>query len=444
MPVKLTEEQVLQLAPDAQSVKAGKGLATPGKWVLKEFNERAIWGHCQGSGAKPYQTVINLQDIAFKCSCPSRKFPCKHGLGLLLLYAKQPELFAEAEEPEWVSEWLNKRAEKADKKAQVKITEEKPIDAKAQAKRQEKRHQNVLQGIEDLEIWLKDILRNGLLNMPDSISIPFNTMARRMVDAQAPGLSSKLDLALENYHAHQDNHSVLIEDLGRLYLLAQAYKHIEQLDENWYEEIRTQVGYPQSKEDALAGAPINDHWLVLHREKKMLNHLSMESYWLYGELSKRLTQYVNYNPMGSLPTECLVVGSTYEGELFLYKGVGDCRRALFKDFIVLDYRFNPDFTQGIQGAASLYREAMITNPLTDRVPLLVGELRITREGKNFLVIDSKGYSAQTQMEEDVFMDILTITGGDSFSAFVLSTGKIWELKSIWYNDTFYTWRDERY
>ena len=82
MPLNLTEEQILQLAPDDSSVKAGKGLATLSKWVLRECSGRAVWGHCQGSGKNPYQTVIDLNDIAFKCSCPSRKFPCKHGLGL--------------------------------------------------------------------------------------------------------------------------------------------------------------------------------------------------------------------------------------------------------------------------------------------------------------------------------------------------------------------------
>ena len=116
MLLNLTEEQIIQLAPDAASVKAGKGLATRAKWVLLEHSDRAIWGHCQGSGKTPYQTVIDTKNVAFKCSCPSRKFPCKHGLGLLFLYAAQAEQFKEADEPEWVTSWLSKREEKAEKR----------------------------------------------------------------------------------------------------------------------------------------------------------------------------------------------------------------------------------------------------------------------------------------------------------------------------------------
>ena len=115
MLLNLTEEQITQLAPDAASVKAGKGLANRTKWVLLEHSDRAIWGHCQGSGKTPYQTVVDTKNIAFKCSCPSRKFPCKHGLGLLFMYASHADLFKEAEEPDWVTAWLSKREEKAEK-----------------------------------------------------------------------------------------------------------------------------------------------------------------------------------------------------------------------------------------------------------------------------------------------------------------------------------------
>jgi len=74
--LNLSEDQILTLAPDESSKKSGKDLANPAKWVSKGVNEQALWGECQGSGSKPYQTQIDIINIAFKCSCPSRKFPC--------------------------------------------------------------------------------------------------------------------------------------------------------------------------------------------------------------------------------------------------------------------------------------------------------------------------------------------------------------------------------
>ncbi|OMI32995.1 hypothetical protein SPAR_43686, partial [Streptomyces sparsogenes DSM 40356] len=82
-----TAEQVLALAPDAASRKAGSKLATPGPWSGAGAHGGGVWGLCAGSGGKPYQTVVDLDGPAYRCSCPSRKFPCKHALGLLLLWA---------------------------------------------------------------------------------------------------------------------------------------------------------------------------------------------------------------------------------------------------------------------------------------------------------------------------------------------------------------------
>ncbi|MET7305026.1 SWIM zinc finger family protein, partial [Embleya sp. NPDC005575] len=90
-----TAEQVLALAPDAASRKAGSRLAVPRPWSAAGAAEfaggaGAVWGVCAGSGVTPYRTVVDLTGPASQCSCPSRKFPCKHVLGLLLLWAADP------------------------------------------------------------------------------------------------------------------------------------------------------------------------------------------------------------------------------------------------------------------------------------------------------------------------------------------------------------------
>ena len=59
MLLNLTEEQIAQLAPDAASVKAGKGLANRTKWVLLEHSDRAIWGCRFPGGPGDGQTLPN-------------------------------------------------------------------------------------------------------------------------------------------------------------------------------------------------------------------------------------------------------------------------------------------------------------------------------------------------------------------------------------------------
>ena len=131
-----TTEQILALAPDASSAKAGQGLANARHWVTLGNDENAVWGECQGSGSKPYQTQIDQREVACKCSCPSRKFPCKHGLGLLLLFAHQSSQFKANTSPQWVSDWLESRSKRAKQKAERTAKQAEEIaDPAAQAKR---------------------------------------------------------------------------------------------------------------------------------------------------------------------------------------------------------------------------------------------------------------------------------------------------------------------
>src|SRR5215211_7519218 len=98
--MSLTPEQVLTLAPDPASANAGKKLANAKSWQNLGQSAIALWGECQGSAL--YQVRVDLRDTTVRCSCPSRKFPCKHGLGLLVLAAGSPAAVPKGEPPDWV------------------------------------------------------------------------------------------------------------------------------------------------------------------------------------------------------------------------------------------------------------------------------------------------------------------------------------------------------
>src|ERR671917_1495678 len=108
----LSVEQALALAPDSSSASAGRKLGSPKTWRNLGRGGDAMWGECQGSAL--YQVRVDLGDLTTKCSCPSRKFPCKHALGLLVLAATEPAALSEGEPPGWVAEWLQRRVARAE------------------------------------------------------------------------------------------------------------------------------------------------------------------------------------------------------------------------------------------------------------------------------------------------------------------------------------------
>src|SRR5690348_1797843 len=114
--------RVLALAPDASSQRAAQSLTSGRAWAASGASPgtgtrdgtgaepAALWGECRGSASAPYLTVIDLSGPAYRCSCPSRKFPCKHALALLLLWADGSVPEATGDPPGWAASWLAARA----------------------------------------------------------------------------------------------------------------------------------------------------------------------------------------------------------------------------------------------------------------------------------------------------------------------------------------------
>src|SRR4051812_37760094 len=86
------------VAPNAEAMKNGRALLTKGKFVARHIDgeQTLLFGECQGSGKEPYRCSCDFfraDQPTYRCSCPSRQFPCKHCVGLLYAYAANPGAF---------------------------------------------------------------------------------------------------------------------------------------------------------------------------------------------------------------------------------------------------------------------------------------------------------------------------------------------------------------
>ena len=192
-------QRVTSLAPDARVAAAGLKLAKTGTWSDVGYHESLLWGQCKGSGKNPYQVCADLADSAFRCSCPSRKFPCKHAVGLLHLWCDGAA--APGEPVEFARQWVERRAERAAKAAEraagtAPAPDADPATAAKRAKaaraRAARREQRVTDGLADLDRWILDQIDQGLVTTSESRSTALRRLAARMVDAQAPGIAARL------------------------------------------------------------------------------------------------------------------------------------------------------------------------------------------------------------------------------------------------------------
>lgn len=293
MGITLTREQVLALAPDDSSAKAASGLLADNKWLRLGADADALWGECQGSGSKPYQAQVDLAALVSRCSCPSRKFPCKHGLALMLLRAQGNPRFSPADRPAWVDEWLSSRREKAAKKEAPPARASNPKDdaelAKAAARRESTRWNRIEAGCNDLERWIADQFRRGFAQFGADQRRDWSAMAARMVDAQAPGLTPFLQSALESMDRGLAHYGEAIERLGLLQLLNEGVRRRAQLTPARCADLRAALGWPLDKEEVLTeGEAVSDVWQVLGQTVEEIDaKLSERRVWLRGHASGR-------------------------------------------------------------------------------------------------------------------------------------------------------------
>ena len=284
---QFSAESVLALAPDAASAKAANGLTKPGQWPLLGASDAAVWGECQGSSR--YQTQVDLSGPSFRCSCPSRKFPCKHGLALLLLWAKNPTQFQQGQPPAWVSEWLASRTERSQKKEekQQQKAAEKAADPKAEEtalKTAQKRWSRIDKGVAELQQWLLDQVAQGLGHLTPASRDAWESMAARLVDAQAPGLAQRLRYAADALLDGPQWPENVLRRLGLLQLACNAIQRRDVLDETASADLRVLMGWPIDKDTVLAQATkVTDQWQVLGViQEERDNNLIERRVWLHG------------------------------------------------------------------------------------------------------------------------------------------------------------------
>ncbi|HWQ35078.1 MAG TPA: SWIM zinc finger family protein [Blastocatellia bacterium] len=413
MPATLTTEQILALAPDAGSARNGQALAAARHWVTLGCDEQAAWGECQGSGKNPYQTQIDLSTTAFRCSCPSRKFPCKHGIGLYLLLASQPAAFTQPAAPAWVSEWLAARHTRAQQKAE-RLTQqtEAVTDETAQARRAEQRQKKVTAGLGELELWLRDLVRGGLIAAKSQPLTFWEQPARRMIDAQAPGVARLLREMSSTLSTGNGSEHRLLEQLARLWLLVEGFRRIAALPSETQADIRALIGWTQNQEELLAGSGVRDRWLVTGQRVTEEDRLRMQATWLRGITDKRHALLLHFAHASQPLDTSIVPGTVVDAELVFYPGAFPLR-ALIKarHSTIFNLETWPaDAT--LAAAVEAYAAALARNPWLERFPFVLQSVVPLRdEAGRWLVRDEQNHALPIHPGFERGWELLALGGG---------------------------------
>ncbi|MFF4502367.1 SWIM zinc finger family protein [Streptomyces sp. NPDC001401] len=393
--VRWSADQVLALAPDVASRKAGSKLGAAGPWSeAGSSDEGTVWGLCKGSGSKPYQTVVDIADAAgpaYKCSCPSRKFPCKHALGLLLLWAGEDGAVPSGQVPDWAEQWIEGRRQRAEQKrtAGASHSSSGSGDPEAAQRRAERRAERITAGATELEQRLADLLRGGLASAEQAGYGLWEETAARMVDAQAPGLAARVR-ELGAIPSSGPGWPVrLLEECALLHLLDQGWLHRAQLPDGLAATVRSRIGLPGTAD----GPPLRDRWLVLAQYDTADARLTTRRIWLHGTDSDRSALLLSYGAAGRAPELALPVGLTLDAEVYAYPGAGQLRAALGEQFAPPAPAATRPPGMTTAQAAARYGEALRDDPWLDSVPVTLDRVIPIPDGDSWQLADADAEAA---------------------------------------------------
>jgi hypothetical protein len=415
-----TSEQILALAPDSASAKAGQGLASARKWLSVGVDEQTAWGLCQGSGKNPYQTQIDLTEPAFRCSCPSRKFPCKHGLGLFLLLAAQPTAFKEKQPPDWVVEWVASRAKRAEQRVEKQAKAEageKIVDEAAQARRAASRESKVTAGLQELELWLRDIVRGGLAAAQSQPPQFWDRMAARLIDAQASG-AARLTREMAGIPVSGDGWEArLLERMSRLYLLVEGFKRVNDLPPAVHSDVRALVGWTQNQEDLSRETGVRDRWLVLGQRVEEEDRLRTQRIWMRGEQKGRDALILHF-AHGQQPLDIsFITGAVIEAELAFFPGAYPLRAIVKQRY---GAPASPERISGypnVSDARKAFADAMAANPWLEKFPMPLLNVTPLRRGDAWFVRDAEDRALKLAPRFEFGWTMLALSGGREINIF---------------------------
>ncbi|WP_432114183.1 SWIM zinc finger family protein [Streptomyces sp. S1] len=438
MGVRPTVEQVLALAPDEISRRAGSRLGTAGSWSGTGCGDGVVWGLCRDGDGGSYRTAVDTTGPVYACDCPGRALPCGHALGLLLLRASDGVAIGESAVPDWAGRRLAEgRAGEgtaageptdgeptgggpadggsvggestgggpvdrkstdggsadggsADRETVDGETADRgPADPVAARRRAERRAARITSGTRELEQRLADLLRGGLAAAGQSGYGLWEETAARMVDAQAPGLAGRVR-ELGAIPGSGTGWPVrLLEECALTHLLDRAWLAADRLPAPFATTVRTRVGLPSP----VAGAPVRDHWLVLAQYDTGDTRLTTRRVWLYGTAGGRTALVLSYGAAGRAPRLSLPVGAVLDGELTPHTGSGQLRAEPGEHFVPVAGPSAPPPGGPVGEALDAYGRALGGDPWLEAWPVTLSGVVPARAEYGWQLADADGREA---------------------------------------------------
>ncbi len=263
---EITEQQIIAMAPNQSAVSNARKISQKGGFVRLERSEDDTFymGECSGSGKSNYITSVDFIDAGApvcRCTCPSRQFPCKHGLALLFEISAG-KTFGVCRIPEDIQKKRDKKQARVEKAQAAEggvgvLTEEETAKKKAAAAKSArsakvKKMKKQLEGLELAEKLVTDLMKAGLGTMGGTALKTYEQLSKQLGDYYLPGPQRLLnglilEIAAFQKDGKEEHYEAAIDVIEKFWTLIKKSKvylkekiekdDVTQDDSELYEEL---------------------------------------------------------------------------------------------------------------------------------------------------------------------------------------------------------------
>lgn len=413
--MNVTEAYVDSLALNGSAIKNGRDLVKKNSFpLLCQSEDRTIlFGECKGSGKDPYRCSADFAvegNPVFRCSCPSRQFPCKHILGMMYACA-DGKPFETAPIPPDLAE-KREKAEKREEKKKEAASSESPPKRKTNKSALAKKATAQLEGIAIAEKLVLHIVQSGLGSLDKKTLQTAEEQAKQLGSYYIPGIQASLRELLQQLRSDEDRESLYTGAMERLHVLYALLKKSKIYLQAKADDPDTPVDTESTLEERIGHAwqlaELRDHGLVQgERELLQLAFRSYpdeargefvdEGYWIdMGSGKVHITRtYRPFRAAKYIREEDSFYQIVQAKELFRYPGELNAR--IRWDEATLRDAGADDYSDIRSRAARSFPEAVklvknqIKNPLSDKHPvMLLHAAEIRRSEQSFVIVDEQG------------------------------------------------------
>ena len=251
-----------------------------------------------------------------------------------------------------------------------------------------------------------------------------------MVDAKATGLANMVkELGQTHFYTESWQHE-FIDQLARIYMVANGYQHKDALPDALIEDIRSRIGFTQSQDELKEKDGITDIWIVLAKQVTEEDNITTERNWLYGSQTRQYALVLQFSVRGQGVPISLTPGMLLQAELAFYPSAQPLRAIIKKHATSqVSPRF-PGFTDWPQiNVAIAKRNASL--PFSVDQAFVIENITPVFYNNEWWLADTLHNMVQIKQGYKNIFPLLAASGGHAFNMAVIGSENSFEPLGIW-------------